>query len=123
MRYGNCWFYALPRFLRKGGSLRVCWSPRNEYIPHCAWIRHDNVLEEFVSEKEHDGKKVFSLAGEIEVIDPDGTSDEEAVMGGYISITPLRIDLTEHKAIPVFENWVQQSGIKETETKPKPSAR
>ena len=51
------------------------------------------------------------------MIDPDGTSDEEAVTHGYISITPLKIDLTEHKAIPLFENWISQNGIKETEAK------
>ncbi len=105
----------------------------NVNVPPIEWDRirgvkitkqaNSRFIEEFVPEKEHDGKKVFSLAGEIEVLDPDGTSDEEAVMSGFISITPLRIDLTDHKAIPVFENWVQQSGIKDAEAKPKNSAR
>lgn len=63
-------------------------------------------IEEFVPEKSHDGKKVFSLAGEIELLDSDGTSDEEAVSQGYISITPLRLDLTEYESMPYFQEWV-----------------
>ncbi len=66
-------------------------------------------IEEFIPEKAHDGKKVFTLAGEIEIFDPDGTSDEEAVAEGYISITPLKIDLTDYRYMKQFENWVKQS--------------
>jgi 5'-nucleotidase len=101
----------------------------NVNVPPLSWDRirgikitkqaNSRFIEEFIPEKEHDGKKVFSLAGEIEVIDPDGTSDEEAVTHGYISITPLKIDLTEHKAIPIFETWVRESGIKRPEEKSK----
>lgn len=65
-------------------------------------------IEEFVPEKEHEGKKVFTLAGEIEIFDPDGTSDEEAVADGYISITPLIIDLTDYRYLKHFENWVKK---------------
>lgn len=66
-------------------------------------------IEEFVPEKSHDGKKVFTLAGEIEVYNADGTSDEEAVAEGYISITPLKLDLTEYEAIPIFKKWMSQN--------------
>lgn len=63
-------------------------------------------IEEFIPEKDHEGTKVFSLAGEIEVMDSDGTSDEEAVVEGYISITPLKLDLTEYHVMPYFQEWV-----------------
>ncbi len=63
-------------------------------------------VEEFVSEKLDSGKKVYTLVGEIEVFDADGTSDEEAVADGFISITPLKIDLTDYGAIPTFERWL-----------------
>lgn len=66
-------------------------------------------VEEFVKEKEHDGKRVYSLAGEIEVYDTDGTSDEEAVMNGYVSVTPLRLDVTDYQAIRIFEAWLKRS--------------
>ena len=32
-----------------------------------------------------------------------GRSDYEAVMEGYVSVTPLQADLTDHKAIGVLE--------------------
>lgn len=65
-------------------------------------------VEEFVKEKEHDGKRVYSLAGEIELYDTDGTSDEEAVMNGYVSVTPLRLDVTDYQAIRYFEDWLKR---------------
>ncbi len=64
-------------------------------------------IEEFVTEKARSGKKVYSLAGEIELIRPDGTSDEEAVAEGYISLTPLKLDLTEYDLMPIFETWAK----------------
>ena len=68
-------------------------------------------IEEFVKEKEHEGKRVYSLAGEIELIDPDGTSDEEAVLEGYISLTPLKLDVTAYHAMRVFENWLKKQSL------------
>lgn len=68
-------------------------------------------IEEFIPEKEHGDKKVFTLAGEIEVLNADGTSDEEAVLEGYISITPLKLDLTEYEALADLENWVKTHRI------------
>ncbi len=65
-------------------------------------------IEEFVEEKSRKGKKLYSLAGEIEILNPDGKSDEEAVALGFISITPLKIDLTDYRAIPAFEKWSAQ---------------
>ncbi|MDP3920968.1 MAG: 5'/3'-nucleotidase SurE [Candidatus Omnitrophota bacterium] len=63
-------------------------------------------VEEFVTHERHDRKRVYSLAGEIEVFDKDGKSDEEAVSEGFISITPLKLDLTDYGVMSVFENWV-----------------
>ena len=65
-------------------------------------------VEEFVKEKEHEGNRVYSLAGEIELIDADGTSDEEAVSEGYISLTPLKLDVTDYESIPQFEKWLKR---------------
>lgn len=62
-------------------------------------------VEEFVAGEGEEGKRIYTLAGEIEIYDKDGTSDEEAVSGGYISLTPLRLDLTDYRAMAFFENW------------------
>lgn len=79
---------------------------------------YSRFIEEFVAEKEHGGKKVYTLAGEIEVLNADGTSDEEAVIGGFISITPLKLDLTEYEALPLLREWAKNSvnSVKEKET-------
>jgi len=69
-------------------------------------------VEEFIKEKGHDGKQVYSLAGEIEVYDKDGTSDEEAVAEGYISITPLKLDITDYNSMKLFEKWAAEGGMK-----------
>lgn len=63
-------------------------------------------IEEFVTDEAHDGKKVYTLAGEIELMDPDGTSDEEAVNDGFISITPLKLDVTDYEAVHSLKNWI-----------------
>ena len=62
-------------------------------------------IEEFIPQKQRNGKKVYSLAGEIELLSPDGTSDEEAVAQGFVSITPLKLDLTDYEAMPIFRKW------------------
>ena len=56
-------------------------------------------VEEFVLEEEKDGKKIYTLAGEIEIFDSDGQSDEEAVSNGFIAMTPLKLDMTDYGAM------------------------
>ncbi len=68
-------------------------------------------IEEFIPEKVHDGKAVYRLAGEIELYESDGTSDEEAVNDGYISITPLILDLTDYKAMTCLRKWREEKAI------------
>ncbi len=70
-------------------------------------------IEEFVAEKEHGDKKVYTLAGEIEVLNADGTSDEEAVLEGFISMTPLKLDLTEYEVLPLLREWAKNGSVKE----------
>lgn len=65
-------------------------------------------IEEFIRENISGGERVYTLAGEIQVFDPDGTSDEEVVSQGFISITPLKLDLTDYSAMPALEKWLQE---------------
>ncbi|EFK96901.1 5'-nucleotidase surE (Nucleoside 5'-monophosphate phosphohydrolase) [sediment metagenome] len=65
-------------------------------------------IEEFVPEREHDGRKTYKLAGEIELYEPDGTSDEEAINDGYISVTPLKLDLTDYHTMHFLQDWVNR---------------
>lgn len=64
-------------------------------------------VEEFAVEKDSKGRKVYTLVGEIELLDEDGSSDEEAVASGYISLTPLRLDMTDYPSMKEFEEWLK----------------
>lgn len=65
-------------------------------------------IEEFSLENVAGRKKIYSLAGEIEVFDPDGTTDEEVLMEGFVAITPLKLDQTDYAAIPNLEKWAKE---------------
>jgi len=64
-------------------------------------------VEEFVPDKKRKDVEIYTLAGEIELIDPDGSSDEEAVHLGWVSMTPLKLDLTDYHAMPSFQKWIE----------------
>lgn len=65
-------------------------------------------VEEFKVERDCEGRKVYTLVGEIELHDPDGMSDEEAVNEGFISLTPLRLDLTDYEAMKFLKTWLKK---------------
>lgn len=61
MRFGNCWLYALPLFLSKGGYLVVCWSPRNRLIPHAMWTQDLQGVEVHEFIPDHPRTGLFGL--------------------------------------------------------------
>ena len=65
-------------------------------------------IEEFIQENSSDHRRIYRLAGEIEVFDPDGTTDEEVLLQGFIAITPLKLDVTDYSAMPLIENWMKK---------------
>lgn len=69
---------------------------------------HSRFIEEFIQESASDHQRIYNLAGEIEVYDPDGTSDEEILAQGFITITPLKLDLTDYSQMPILEQWIRQ---------------
>ena len=56
---------------------------------------------------QHDpmGKPMYWIGGEYPTARMDEGSDFHAIENGYISITPLQLDLTDHSMIPDLENW------------------
>ena len=64
-------------------------------------------IEEFIQERSSDHHRTYRLAGEIEVFDPDGTTDEEVLSEGFIAITPLKLDLTDYSVMPLLEDWIK----------------
>ncbi len=67
---------------------------------------HSRFVEKFVKKNNNNEVMLFSLRGEMEVVDDDSNNDEQAVKEGYISLTPLRLDLTDVSAIKDIERIV-----------------
>jgi 5'-nucleotidase len=63
---------------------------------------YDNLLKE---EKGEDGEVYYTVRGDDPVWKDDDGSDISAVRLGYVSVTPLQLDLTSYKAIVEMERW------------------
>lgn len=55
MKYGNCWIYAIPRFISKGGYLNVRWSSRSKFVPHISWSSDNKTFYDYVPIKKEWG--------------------------------------------------------------------
>ncbi len=51
------------------------------------------------------GRKYYWIGGGTMVFDEGGETDHDAVSNGYISITPLHIDLTSYASIQKLKKW------------------
>lgn len=60
-----------------------------------------------VKGKDPHGRDYYWLAGEMLTSPPPGEEDTDvwAVFSGYISITPLQLDLTDHKLLEELKTW------------------
>ncbi|HYR27225.1 MAG TPA: 5'/3'-nucleotidase SurE [Thermoanaerobaculia bacterium] len=56
------------------------------------------------------GRKYYWIGGEPPVWHPGEDTDFEAIQAGYISITPLHLDLTDHKSIPRLKHFEETLG-------------
>jgi 5'-nucleotidase len=56
-------------------------------------------IEEYIAKGADNGSKLYSLAGELEVVDTDVNNDENAVQDGYVSVTPIKLDLTDYSVM------------------------
>jgi len=63
-------------------------------------------IEEFVRSKDGQNKEVFWLTGRFDNDEPDDVeTDEWALANGFISIVPIKIDLTSHELLPQMKVW------------------
>ncbi len=62
---------------------------------------YENDVEERITPR---GKKYFWIGGEVKELEQDKNSDVVAIENGYISITPLNIDMTNKKKLSILEN-------------------
>ncbi len=66
--------------------------------------------DELVQGKDPKGREYYWMAGEMLTeapADAEGT-DVEAVLSGYVSITPLQLDLTAYRLMDTLEAWRQK---------------
>ena len=51
------------------------------------------------------GKDYFWIGGEDPVWQPNPGTDFHSVHGGHVSVTPLRLELTDHEALADMQGW------------------
>jgi 5'-nucleotidase len=65
--------------------------------------------EEFDRRRDPAAQDYFWLTGEFKNMEPDATdTDEWALENGYISIVPVKIDLTHYESIQRMKSWERQ---------------
>lgn len=62
---------------------------------------YDNAIEERVSPH---GKKYVWIGGQVRKLEQEKDSDIKAIEDGYISITPVNIDMTNYKKVEMLNN-------------------
>ena len=63
--------------------------------------KYENVLEERVSPH---GKRYFWIGGKVKELEQENDSDIIAIEEGYITITPVNIDMINNKKIEILKN-------------------
>ncbi|MGD2027506.1 MAG: 5'/3'-nucleotidase SurE [Anaerolineales bacterium] len=61
--------------------------------------------DELVVRQDPQGKNYYWIGGEYPTATMNENSDYHAIENGYISITPIQLDMTDYKAIPMLEGW------------------
>jgi 5'-nucleotidase len=62
-------------------------------------------IEKFDKRKNPQGKEYYWLTGEFINKDLENDTDEWALKNGYISIVPVKFDMTDHNNIKKIKNW------------------
>ncbi len=87
----------------------------NVNLPHLAWDAIEGVAitrlgsrsyrDTLVRKVDPRGREYYWIGGEDPVWDPQEGTDFHAVHHGWISITPLRLDLTDEPALVALRGW------------------
>jgi len=62
--------------------------------------------DELVVRQDPKGTPYYWIGGEFPSATMGEDSDYHAIENGYVSITPIQLDLTDHKVIPLLKEWV-----------------
>ena len=61
--------------------------------------------EKFDKREDPRGRTYFWMSGEFKNLDKGEDTDERALADGYVSVVPVRYDLTAHHFLPDLRNW------------------
>jgi 5'-nucleotidase len=78
-----------------------------EEIKGLKLCRQAHALWEETFDERHDpsGKPYYWLTGVFRNLDSGTDTDEWALANGYVSVVPVGIDFTAHKALNVLSQW------------------
>lgn len=97
---------AVERGLPRGTLLNINvpgGTPRGHRLTVLGALRYVNAIDHRVDPR---GRDYFWMAGQPEVVgDVDPDSDIAAVREGYISITPLKVDMTDRATMDILSRW------------------
>lgn len=68
-------------------------------------------IEKYIAKEGQNGANYYELTGEMEVVDDDPLNDEQAVKDGFVSITPLKLDMTDTLTLTLLEKYFRSEGI------------
>jgi len=62
-------------------------------------------IEKFTEHRDPRGNYYYWLDGDMKMMDENAETDERLVNEGYVSLTPIHIDLTAHQAMAQVKSW------------------
>ena len=100
---------AIKEGIPKGNALNVNFPKlKKEEIKGIKVCRQANAywIEKFDKRTNPQGREYYWLTGEFINKDKGSDSDEWALENGYISIVPIKFDMTDHDNISKLRNWI-----------------
>lgn len=62
-------------------------------------------IEKFSEHQDPRGNRYYWLDGDLDLMDDNENTDVRIIESGYVSLTPIQIDLTAHHAMEQVANW------------------
>ncbi len=81
-------------------------SPRSSMLPPLITRQGKrSFIGKIIDKTDPRGRKYFWLGGEESHLNDEPGTDFHAISHGHVSITPLHIDLTNHKSLAILSKW------------------
>ncbi len=90
----------------------------NVNVPDCRWqelkgfqatrLGHRHKAEPVIRDRDPRGRAIYWVGPPGAEQDAGPGTDFHAVRTGYVSVTPIQVDLTRHESIPVLQDWLKE---------------